>query len=279
MKTLEDAFARAAKIAEAAPKALREIAFQRALDALLGKTTAAQEENKSGKKSKNSSGKQRTAKADSSEKDVSTLLSKIKSPEHPEVKNAQNVLHRSLIILKIAYEDHDIDGLTANDVAKITKEKFRIPTSRQAVDYALNNRSDLVDKANTKYRIMAPGMNYIDNPENLDAKKKGPAKRKPAKKEGNEGKKTAPEKTKTARKTAAKKTSARPGPTQAIKSLLTDGFFSTPKEIGEMITELKDNYATTYKSTEVSPTLIRMIKNKELNRSKNDGGKYVYKSA
>ena len=81
-----------------------------------------------------------------------------------------------LLILKIALEEFQIDGLTPPEITKILAEKFRTFKTYNAISMALSGmRGNLVDriqKGNSfAYRISKNGLNYIQNKiENMDRK-------------------------------------------------------------------------------------------------------------
>ena len=73
-------------------------------------------------------------------------------------------------------------------------------------------------------------------------------------------------------KTSAAKKSQKPrssgGATDTLKQLVADGYFKTPKLIGEIVEHCKTKLAKTYKSNELSPGLGRLVKDKVLDRDK-----------
>jgi hypothetical protein len=68
----------------------------------------------------------------------------------------------------------------------------------------------------------------------------------------------------------------RPGPKAAVEGLLSAGYFSKAKTIGEVQTELRDHRGHAYKLVELSPALVRLIRSEQLRRKKNQDGQYEY---
>lgn len=97
--------------------------------------------------------------------DAETTLMEIDRTAHPEIATAASVLDRSLRVLSIASEQFDIDGLKPSQIAKVLTEKFRIKTSRQAVQQALDSAGDKVDRVPRQggaiFRLMGGGEAYL----------------------------------------------------------------------------------------------------------------------
>jgi hypothetical protein len=62
----------------------------------------------------------------------------------------------------------------------------------------------------------------------------------------------------------------RSGPTDYIRELISDGYFKSEREIGDVMDKLKER-AHIYPVTSISGPLYRLVKTKELRRSKKDG--------
>ncbi len=164
---LKELFKQASEIAQQVPENMQEAAFNRAVDLLTG---GVQTETGSKKNSPKPQGRKKAStRTESNEGDSSAdiLLSAIDSTQHPEVKLATKVLDRSLMVLKISLSDHNIDGLTSSEIAKILTEKFRIGTTYAAVGMALGKATSLVNRIPVGqgylYKIMAPGEDYLSH--------------------------------------------------------------------------------------------------------------------
>ena len=78
-------------------------------------------------------------------------------------------------------------------------------------------------------------------------------------------------------KKAPKNSSGRPGPEVAVTDLLEAGFFVKPKTQAQLIEELKLKKGFTYTGSDMSPTLLRMLRNGDLQREKNADGNYEFR--
>jgi transposase-like protein len=67
-------------------------------------------------------------------------------------------------------------------------------------------------------------------------------------------------------------------PSNAVKDMISDGFFSEPKGIGEVRRYLKDIHAREVPVTTLSPIFTRLLRSKALLRSRNASGTYEYVS-
>ncbi|MFN2453143.1 MAG: hypothetical protein ABR577_02875 [Pyrinomonadaceae bacterium] len=215
-------------------------------------------------------------------KDEVTTLMQIDRTAYPKVLNASSVLDRSLHLLRIANDEYQIDGLKASQIAKVLTDNFRLRTTRQAVAQALDGAGDKVNNVSvgngTLYRIMARGESYLDDGNEQESKQ---AKQTPSNRaDGKSARTKRVQKTESTstQKSTSKKQSGRPGPKVALTTLLTEGFFKTPKTISSIQTEMEANQGYRYKATDLSPALVRMLREKLISREKNSEGQYEYKS-
>lgn len=78
----------------------------------------------------------------------------------------------------------------------------------------------------------------------------------------------------TKRQTATK---GRPGPVKTLEQLIEDKYFINKRSIGEIVQYCNDQLAVTLKSTDLSGTLMKMVRDKKLKRSKNpETNQYEY---
>lgn len=283
-------FKEAAEIAKAVPKELREAAFNRALDALSvpggrqGRTPT------SGYSTP--SPRQDGAPQDS----AATILQDLDRTRHPEVSNAARVLDRALFVLRAVRDDHQIDGLTSPQIAKVLTEKFRLRTTHQAVRQALDAAGDKVDRNASGrvaiYRIMHPGDQYLATGDFSSAAsskggrstRKRTRKKAPKKTTKNAVKEKVVPKRNTNAKSPSKKAgpgnkatkSGRPGPGAMLRDLVTSGFFSKPRTIAEIQDFAQHQLAHSYGLNELSTPLRRAIHSRLLVRTQNDDGQYEY---
>jgi len=83
-------------------------------------------------------------------------------------------------------------------------------------------------------------------------------------------------------KTPARKpsrTSGSPGAYAMITQLLGDGFFKTPRTIGDIVAHCGTSKGHHYKANECSPSLLRLLRDQQLTRKKNKDGQYEYTQA
>ena len=61
-----------------------------------------------------------------------------------------------------------------------------------------------------------------------------------------------------------------------IDRLIADGYFKSGKTAGQIIDHCRDKHAAPYKTSDMSPTLIRALRSKKLERNKNTEGQFEY---
>jgi len=266
------------KVAMTVDKSIREAAYNRAFDFFLkqgdfGNTPTS----KRGTQSSSS----KTSERESSSKDEVETLMHIDRNAYKEVLNAPSVLDRSLHLLRIANNEYQIDGLKASQIAKVLTDNFRLGTTRQAVAQALDNAGDKINSVSvgkgTVYRIMARGESYLDNESKQESEQvtHSPSSRT----NGKSARTTAkPKAEKTTAPTSSQKRKGRPGPKAILTDLITAGFFKSPKIINDIQTQLENTQGYRYKTTELAPALVRLLREKLINREKNSEGQYEYKS-
>src|SRR5947207_1275582 len=100
------AFVQAAELAKNVPRHLQEIAFNRALDHLLG----------SAPKVKPAASNDSSTGARASETE-NKFLAGIDRTKYPDVGSTPRVADRALRVLHLANQDHGVDGLTAQEIS------------------------------------------------------------------------------------------------------------------------------------------------------------------
>ena len=275
-KTVAELIVEASEAAKLAPDHLQEIAFSKAFD-VLSEGSATQ----SGTVTSGGQPKRAQSKTPSKEKgDSGALLDALNRTAHPEINHGQSGLDNSLRLLRAARDDLGIDGLSAAEISRVLTEKFRARISRQAVRQALNDAGRYVNRDKegsvVMFQIMGPGEAYLDKPKEAGAK---------AQAKGNNTKKKVSTKPKAAKKAAkysketadsSSKSKRRVGPDAALRQLYDDGFFSSVRTIGNITEELKHSHGRAYKSSEMSPVLLRYLRNGDLKREKNKDNQYEY---
>lgn len=284
-KTIPDiaeAFKQAAEIAKQVPENMQVAAFNRALDLLTTKSGAPGRD-----KSPNPSAGAPVPQAhnvDASVKEsrAAALLSAIDTTQHPAVAATSKVLDRALMVLQIALRNHNIDGLTPPEVARILTEKFRLNTSRQAVSMAIGAATNLVNRVprggGYEYRIMGPGEEYLTHlgSHGVPSARVAPSKAARARRVTKGRKKEVRLASDATDFPGAVTRASRPGPKQLLEQLIADKFFDTARSIGQMIDYIRDRHARTYKATDLSPALTRLRREDKLDRTKNANGVYEY---
>jgi len=284
-EALKTAFTQAAEIASAVPQALRETAFNRALDALLGGSVAAGggADSKAGKKKPKHAKTQKQKEPGDADNDPFKYLTEhLDRTAHPEITSAPRVLERALWLLRVSKDAHGIDGLGSTHIAKLLTEKFRLRTTKQAVQQALDSARNYVDRHSPQsgrlvYRIMHGGENYLDSPKAKDAKfgKAAHIVRTPRRAEKTEARKPKH----TLRATADRpptKGSATKRAGAIVGELIGEGFFKKPRTIRSVIDHAKGSLGYHLKANELSPPLLRALRGKKLKRSQNSDGQYEY---
>jgi hypothetical protein len=281
-------FKRAAAIASNVPESMQDAAFRRALDLLLEEAGAegggsSRVESDPGTKrnphQKRGRSKRNPGSNDSDDR-ASILLTSIDRTAYPQITDAPKLQDKALWLLRIANDDFSIDGLSASEISKVLKDKFRLTYSRQGVGQALDKASRLVDRDTSgpvvRFRIMAPGETYLDNPDK-EAKKAKTAKRpRPKTKQAPKGSAKQP-KNKGKGSQPAKR-GGRPTPFTVLDDLVASGFFGTPQTIGGIREYLEEKQGRKYKASELSPALLRLLRNGKLTRAKNGDKQYEYSS-
>jgi hypothetical protein len=165
---IKSAVQEAAAIAASVPKELREAAFHRSLDALLGTQHEARTKSRTRQTSRRATGR-RSSRDEPSDTSgtADTLIQSINRTAYPKLTASVAVLDRSLAVLRIAQDDFEIDGLRASEIAKVLTDKFRIRTTRQRVNQVLDSAGSMVDRIpggrhGARYRLMAPGEKFLD---------------------------------------------------------------------------------------------------------------------
>ncbi len=268
----------ATEASEHAPEHLQVAAFNKAFDAL-----------KEDRQITNSSAVKHTPegrikddkKKTSEDNDsVGKSLDRLDRTKHADIRDGETVVNNSLRLLRAAKEELNIDGLDAPSIARILVDKYRYSTSRQGVSNALNRAGRYVNRHKAGksiiFRIMAAGEEYLNELSNnhqvTDVKPKQ-SRKKPATNKH----------TKTIKKKAASKQSKKSvrtrkvGSFAALTQLYEASFFSTPRTISSIVDHLKHKHGRSFKSSEISPPLLRLLRTNKLTRDKNSEKQYEYK--
>lgn len=270
-------FKDAADIAAEVPEALREAAFQRALDALMPKPPAPAEPPAKtvGRQPVTPSGPPKTQKSNA----VTTLLESLNRTELAALVAGRKVLDRALLVLRAA-QNHDIHSLSASDISQVLTQKFREPTTPAAVRMALDRNSEYTDRrpegSGFVYSLMAPGERYLDTLGTTPTTSK-PAKRRSKTPKKQKSKTPAKRVERSKDKPQAGK-SGRPGPKAMLEVLLSEGFFTKARTMGEILSHIEEKKTHRYATSDFTATLQRLVRETKLERTRNTEGQYEYKA-
>ncbi len=78
--------------------------------------------------------------------------------------------------------------------------------------------------------------------------------------------------------TGAKK-AGRPGPKQLLEKLHAGGFFAETRTMGAILKHIEAQLGYRYKATDLSPALVRVLRDGKLKRTKDQNGQYEYQQA
>ncbi len=301
---LEGIFKQASEIALRVPEHLQEAAFNKAID-LLTKGAFPDEPSESSVKSPEQSSRRRktrrsrptTSSLASDDVPVDVLLRDIDSTQYPEISASKNVLEKSLRVLQLAHRDHEIDGLSPRDIAKILTDKFRIRTGDAAVRMALGKVSNLVDRVpqgkGFVYRIMAPGEEHLSRLESEEdvptttrpkttnkgrrRTKAAPTKGESGTSQSGEGARRPAENRKADKKKPRKASSA--GPKGAVMSLIEAGFFTEGRTGPDVQAHLRKKRGLSFDIDQLRVALLRLVRDEKLERDENAEGQYEYRAA
>ena len=281
---LKELFKQASEIAQQVPERMQEAAFNRAIDLLTGGGKKQPAGNRSASTKKSNRPKTTQTEGEESHQSENDLLSVIDSTQHPGVASASKALDRALMVLQIAFNDHGVDGLTAGEVAEILTEKFRITSPKSSVRMALRRAPTLVNRVTSgsghRYRIMAPGEEYLAHlgeSEPVVSPKQKRSKKTSKKKPRKSKRKTRKKAKKVSKRGGSnKKTRTRVGPKAAVSGLIDSGYFAKARTISEIQTHLKDKRGFNYAVQQLSPALLRLVRDRKLDRDESAEGTYEY---
>jgi len=170
-------FATAAEIAHETPPDLHGTAFELAVNLLLEDRS---QNGRPGRPTRASALASARGLPPSREtgQNVPALFNTIDSSSYPQVHSGEKALDRALWVLRIGREALDLNaGLTAEDVASVLTNKFRVRTTRDSVRMAFDRAPTLVDRVQNdsdaaSYRIMTAGDSYLDRPDDARGSRK-----------------------------------------------------------------------------------------------------------
>jgi hypothetical protein len=269
-------FKEAADIAASVPESMHAAAFNRALDLLLQERGLTPPPHRAEKIERGLA----NGGEDEEQDRIGALMERLDRTKYPQVMTAGKVLDRALLLLKAA-RDHGIDGLTPHEVAKILTEKFRVATKDSSVRMALGSAGDKVDRVPQGqaflYRLMTPGETYLALLQDVLVR---PQRRAASRRRRSPRRKTKSNAVKTGepRSVQAERQAGRPGPKRILEQLIDTGFLESGKTIGAIQQHIEEAEGRRYKAAELSPALLRLLREKKLVRERNADSQYEYKS-
>jgi flagellar biosynthesis GTPase FlhF len=226
------------------------------------------------------------------------LIAKINRTNYPEIFKAPSVLDRALRVLRLAEEDFGVEFLSAPEIAQVLKDKFRLPTTHQAVRQALGARPQFVDTRQVKrgyrgravvaYRIMSPGAEFLDaggTASDEETPRRAPKRRQTSRKqtstkrqsEAGQRERANGASRQAARATSASTSRSRVGPKRALAELIAEGFFDESRTIADAKERLRHKKGLNFKVQDLSPALVRLLREGSLDREQGEGGQYEYR--
>lgn len=294
---IDKAFSEAAEIAAKLPKSLQVAAFNKAVDYLLGAPGEGRKKGQASAGTDTPRRAKRRSRNSASNADTSELLNSIDRTKFPKVNKGMRVADRSMIVLKTIHDDFQIDGLPASDISEILTTKLRVATTGHAVIVALGRETETVNFTTGTdgvrlFRIMESGERHVDDL--LAARAAGradggkPKRSKARSRKKNSTKKTSEPKRetkkvtkktgskRTAKKAAKKASKGRVGPKAAIVQLVESGYFDSERAISDVQGELQHRRGYLYTVQELSPALLRCVRDQTLERNQGESGQYGY---
>jgi hypothetical protein len=287
---------RAAAAAAKVPEHLQEAAFNRAFDYLTGDGDDNEPAQRQQRRTTRRSTRSQTKETPDSPPDPgANLVSQFDRTKVPDITTDTAVLDRSLMILRAAHDDYGVDGLTAPQIADILTGNLRVKTQRQHVNRALDAATRMVARRKEGrkviYRIMEAGEDFLDaggsdaeketaaaTPRRTTRRKRGAATQSNTG-DTSQSSSTVAKSGSEAASTRRRGGSGRPGPKAAVEWLLEQGFLKDPRTIREIQDQLAHKRGHQYKVTDLSPTLVRLLRDNRLDRDRDDAGHYRYSAA
>jgi len=239
----------AAAMVRALPPELREVAFTKAFDALIGAAAP-----------------RAPTQPPIEPQDDTALPPPARQPDidrtkwYPLAARLPSTQMKTLLVLRALRDDMGTEWVSPATVYQVLSGKLRQPVRDGAVRMALVRGGRYVDRregpGGPEYRLMAPGDEALDH---VAANASAPAQ--PAR----------------AKKPRTSKRSGKPvSGTKAIQALMAAGFFGTSRTLADIVDHLARKRALIFRQEELSTVLTRLVRRGELDREKNGDGVYTY---
>jgi hypothetical protein len=277
---LKELFKTAADVASQVPEDLRQVAFQRALDSLIGASPAFPGAGALSQPSvaPTASRLPRPQKSGA----VTRLLEVVDRTELAALLAGRKTLDRALFVLQVA-QRHDVDALSAADIAQVLTVKFREATTPSAVRMALDRNTEYTDRrpdgGSFLYTLMASGERYLSSVATSAASVPARHSKPKLASKGAKPKTAPPEPPVDAPASRPKPgKTGRPGPKAMLEKLISEGFFTKARAMAPILAHIEEKKTHRYATSDFTATLQRLIRQGKLDRSRNDKGQYEYKA-
>jgi len=184
--------------------------------------------------------------------------------------------------LRIARDEYGIEALTVPQITQVLKDKFRVSLTPQSVYGAFDRVQGVVDRVPAgkgvwKFRLMAAGDAYLTDPGQAPAAsvRRRPARRRAQAKTGTQPPEQQPSEA-PARRGPNKRASGRPGPKKMVTELISGGYFSGPRLIGEVQAHIEQQRGYQFTTSELAPAFTRLLREGSLTRTRREDGQYEY---
>jgi hypothetical protein len=218
------------------------------------------------------------------------LASKEDASEWHAIWESRKPIDKWLAILAVAEEEvAPKTPLSAPEIAQIATDRFRLSGVHASnVNRDLKRERKYVSRAKRgtrfEYWLTRDGLNYISKRRDERASPgredgvapravRWPNKTRAAKREGA---KTSGRPVPRSRARAA--SGGRPGPKAMLEDLISKGYFKSARTITEVQGHLQQHRGHRYKATDLSPALIRLVRDGTLSRDTNADGTYEYQA-
>lgn len=264
---MKELYRQAADIASVVPESMQAEAFNRALERL----EVSQKQTYSSPKDKQIAQKNHIdSQTVSLDRSIAGWYNDFNVAATQGISSGNKVLDNALRVLSDARRLHNIEKLSPLEIETILKEKFRIfANSKQISDKLGKEVGNLVDRKKIgrgyEYIILQDGEEYLmDNKENSIPKRAGKKRQKknPLKK---------------VMITSSTRNSGRPPQKALLMNLISNGFFDQPKKISDVIEHIKKTKAYTYKISDLTAPITRLMRDDLLKRDEDQNGQWEYR--
>jgi hypothetical protein len=290
--TLLQMMREAAELVKVLPEHLQSAAFNRVFDAMIQEThpNGGARSTPPISDSDNQSPSVVSKRIDADR--VGQLLQQLDRTRYAEIQSGKLAVELVLRVLQAA-EQNGVEWLLPSEIARILRDKFRIRIADSSIRMALGRAGSATDRrpvgSGFEYRVMQGAERYLSEVRESSGRSPSPlpgpvrtakrTKRASAKSSKDVSETASDDMVGAAADTqGAQKRTRKAGirPRDAIEDLLTRGFFETSRTIRDISSYLQERRALSFASNELSPALVRMVRDGRLERASNSDGQYAY---